>query len=271
MEYLVYFYVYSFLGWCLEVVYQGLKKGRFINRGFLLGPWCPIYGIGASFIIEGSKDFNSTLEVFIMTLFVASFIELIAGILLNLIFHQRWWDYSEYPLNIGGYICPLFSIAWGICGVLVVKIIHPPIDIFYEYIPDLLLYILLLTISLFFIADLVLTVLNLLKINRHIKEIDEMSASLRKISDQIGKHVYEESREALQSKWARRAKFDLGELKALKESGFSKDELERIKRRKIKEAGYLEKRLMMQFENARSTKYKEAFEDLKRKIREGRK
>ncbi len=236
-----------------------------------MGPWCPIYGIGASFILEGSADFNSGLEVFVMTVFVGSFIELAAGILLKLFFHQRWWDYSKYPLNVGGYICPLFSFGWGICGVFLVRIIHPPIHYLYENTPEMFVYILLTVLTVFFLIDLILTILNLLKINRHIKEIDEMSTAIRHLSDQIGERVYEESTEVLQSKWVKKVQLDMEELKQFSKTGFTKNEFYRLREKRIKERGYFERRLLKQFENARSTKYKEAFEELKKSIQKKKK
>ena len=267
MEYIAYFYIYAFLGWCLEIVYQGFKKGRFINRGFLLGPWCPIYGITALLIIEGSRFFSSALAVFVMTLIVGSLLELIVGVLLNFFFHQRWWDYSEYPLNLKGYICPLFSFGWGICGVFLIKVLHPPIHFFYESLSNTAVSAVLGVLAVFFATDIVLTILSLLKINRRVKEIDELRGIMKKISDQLGEQVYERSTEALDSRLGKQIQLDFKEVKTLKELGFTKEGYEKVKEIRARKASFLEKRLISQFEKARSTKYKESFEDLKKNIR----
>ena len=113
--FILYFFTYGFFGWCTEVAFAAFKQGKFVNRGFLNGPICPIYGVGVSVVVS----FLTPLEESLILLYAAStilvtFIEWLTGYLMDKIFHHKWWDYSNQPLNIGGYVCLLFSLIWGI-------------------------------------------------------------------------------------------------------------------------------------------------------------
>ena len=106
-RYLWSFFAYAFLGWCMEVSFAALTSGRFVNRGFLNGPVCPIYGCGAVivlFCLEPLKD--HLFWLFVGSVILTSALEWLTGFVLEKIFHERWWDYSDMPFNLGGYICP---------------------------------------------------------------------------------------------------------------------------------------------------------------------
>ena len=123
-----YFLIYSFGGWALEVVYHAVACGKVINRGFLNGPVCPVYGFGvlSEFAMmntfQGSGYQLSDSMIFLFGVILATAVELIAGWLLDVCFHARWWDYSNKPLNFHGYICLEFSLIWGVTILLVVKV-----------------------------------------------------------------------------------------------------------------------------------------------------
>ncbi|MDE7389351.1 MAG: putative ABC transporter permease [Lachnospiraceae bacterium] len=112
------FISYAFLGWCAEVIYAASIKGHYINRGFNTGPVCPIYGVGMLSVLmflEGIKD-NLPL-LFISSVIFTSVIEFLVGFVLEKLFHEKWWDYTNEPFNIKGYICLRFSILWGLACV----------------------------------------------------------------------------------------------------------------------------------------------------------
>ena len=120
------FFVYAFLGWCTEVGYAALRTGRFVNRGFLNGPVCPIYGFGMVIVLFTLEPLaENILLLFLGSVVLTSALEWITGLVLEKLFHQRWWDYSDEPFNVGGYICLRFSLMWGgglpVCGEN-----HPP-------------------------------------------------------------------------------------------------------------------------------------------------
>ena len=113
------FFVYGFLGWCTEVAYVAVKQGKFVNRGFLNGPICPVYGFGVGVVVQFLTPVeNNLVLLYISSTILVTAIEGITGFLLEKIFHNKWWDYSDQPLNIGGYVCVLFSLIWGVFCVL---------------------------------------------------------------------------------------------------------------------------------------------------------
>ena len=127
------FFIYAFLGWCIEVIYCGLNEGHFINRGFLNGPVCPIYGAGGVCVILFLTPIKDNIPLlFVGSAVLTSAMELITGYLLNKIFHARWWDYSDAPFNVGGYICLKFSFSLNIFF----RCFHPVTSCRYRLLPD---------------------------------------------------------------------------------------------------------------------------------------
>lgn len=123
---LIYFFIYAFLGWILETVYCLLTLGVFQKRGFLYGPICPIYGIGAVLLILALRKIKgNNIIKFFTCMIVFSVFEYFVSYLLEILFGLRWWDYSNEFLNIQGRVSLVFSIAWGVLGVLFVEKIHP--------------------------------------------------------------------------------------------------------------------------------------------------
>ena len=109
-----FFFIYGFLGWCTEVAFAAWKERTFVNRGFLNGPICPIYGFGVCSVVYLLKPFESNfILLYISSVILVSALEWLTGFLLEKLFHHKWWDYSNEPFNIKGYICLRFSINLG--------------------------------------------------------------------------------------------------------------------------------------------------------------
>ncbi len=126
VNYLFYFLIYSFLGWCVEVSYKSISNGQLTNRGFLLGPFCCIYGIGLLLIIVFLWPVkHNPLLLFIGSAVLSSLLEYTTGYLLEMIFHTTWWDYSNEPFNLAGRVCLSYSLIWGAISLAVIQIIHP--------------------------------------------------------------------------------------------------------------------------------------------------
>lgn len=120
------FILYSLLGWIIEVVYHLYKERKFVNRGFLFGPLCPIYGSTAVLLIILVKVFgDSVYIIFLGGVILASLMELVTGYVLEVLFNTKWWDYSEERLNFMGYICLKFSLIWGVLALGFIKLINP--------------------------------------------------------------------------------------------------------------------------------------------------
>ncbi len=186
------FFTYAFLGWCTEVIYAAASTGKFTNRGFLNGPICPIYGIGGVILIYLLMPLKSNLLLlFLASVAITSILEFITGYLLEKFFHQKWWDYSDYPFNIKGYISLKFSLLFGLAGVIVIYVIQPIVMLPVEIIPVNIGRILLV---LFFIAtfsDLIVTILALMKIKKELVLADIIETKLNDISEFLGNNLYE--------------------------------------------------------------------------------
>lgn len=184
------FTLYSFIGWCAEVVYAASVNGKFINRGFNTGPVCPIYGFGILSVLlflEGIKDYWFLL--FISSVIFTSMLEFLVGFILERFFHEKWWDYSDQPFNIKGYICLRFSIMWGFACVFVINLVHPTIMRLIHFIPQRLGEILLIVIITTFLADTTITVINILKIQKSLRAILEIESALENLSVSIGTNL----------------------------------------------------------------------------------
>ena len=126
MEIFLYFIIASFLGYTMEVVKCSINTKKLVNRGFLFGPICPIYGVGFVLITWLlSKYQNDIIILFLMGALITSAVEYYTSYVLELIFHNRWWDYSYRKDNINGRICLKNSILFGIGSVLIIRLINP--------------------------------------------------------------------------------------------------------------------------------------------------
>lgn len=135
-QWLLLFFLYSFIGWVWESCYVSVKKGRWVNRGFLNGPLLPIYGFGAVTILLSTISVrNSLVLIFLLGMTGATILEYVTGVCMEKIFHVRYWDYSNQKLNLNGHICLTSSLAWGVFSVLLVKIIHPPVEALVQAVP----------------------------------------------------------------------------------------------------------------------------------------
>ncbi len=195
------FIIYAFIGWCSEVSYATLDRGIFVNRGFLNGPYCPIYGVGVLVVVVTLTPLKGNLLILCVGSFLlTSIIEFVTGYIMEKIFHNKWWDYSDKPFNIKGYVCLKFSILWGLACTFIMTVIHPLIYKFIQIIPFFLGVILLSIIMAGFIADGIVTVTTITKFNRKLRIMNGIAARLKVISNEIGENIYENVSEALEKK-----------------------------------------------------------------------
>ncbi|MCF2557240.1 hypothetical protein JQM64_06865 [Fournierella massiliensis] len=184
------FFLYAFLGWCVEVAFVAVTCGRVVNRGFLNGPVCPIYGFGMLGVLYLLRPVEENLLLlFLGGMVLASALELAGGWALNRLFHTRWWDYSNEPFNLGGYICLKFSLMWGLGTVMVVRLVHPALYDLFLWIPRRLGVGLEVVLTLIFLADLAATVVTVMGLERDLKELHELAGTLRRGSDMLTQKV----------------------------------------------------------------------------------
>lgn len=186
------FFIYAFLGWCTEVSYAATKTGKFVSRGFLNGPWCPIYGFGVVIVLAFLEPLKDNLFLlFLGSVVLTSALEWLTGFLLEKLFAQRWWDYSDEPFNLSGYICLRFSLAWGFACLFVVKLLHPTVLLFIRLIPHLVGLVLLGVLMVVMAIDLAATVSAIAKLNRRLALIDELAGRIREASNDFGEDLAE--------------------------------------------------------------------------------
>lgn len=191
------FFLYAFLGWCTEVSYAALRTGKFVNRGFLNGPVCPIYGCGVVVVLAGLEPLKGNFVLlFLGSVVLTSALEWATGFVLEKLFRQRWWDYSDKPFNLGGYICLEFSVMWGFACLFVVDILHPSIEFFIRLIPHALGWALLGLFSTAMAVDLAATVRTIAKINRQLDQIDQLARRLKTASNEFGENLADRVLEA---------------------------------------------------------------------------
>ena len=128
-QWILFFFFYSFLGWIWETSYVSLSKKEWVNRGFLHGPVIPIYGFGAILILWLTLPFrDNLLLIYVLGVIGATILEYITGAAMNGLFHMRYWDYTHHPFNLHGHISLFISLGWGFFSLLLVKILHLPIQ-----------------------------------------------------------------------------------------------------------------------------------------------
>ena len=188
--YFLYFIIYSFIGWCLEVFDKFFEFKRFINRGFLIGPICPIYGFSVLFILlligDNSNDF---LSVFLKSIFICSILEYFTSFTMEKLFKARWWDYSKYKFNINGRICLETTLPFGLLGCVMVYIVHPNIIKLVNIIPYEVRIMITIILLIIFIIDNIISFNVMNKIKNEIKKqtADNTEIIKRKVLEFIDK------------------------------------------------------------------------------------
>lgn len=189
------FITYAFLGWCLEVAYHLYKQKRFVNRGFLYGPLCPIYGVTAvSLIVCLTPVRHNWMYVFIGGFILASIIEYLTGYVLDIIFHTRWWDYTDNKYNIKGYICLRFSLIWGAIAMLFMFIIHPGITRVMQFIPKQLGEVFYNIFLILLVIDITSTIRSLIQINILFNELDKIRMEIKENLQYIKENTLEKAK-----------------------------------------------------------------------------
>ena len=181
---LAFFLIYSCLGWCVEVVYAAATTGQLVNRGFLNGPVCPIYGFGmilVLFFLTPLED--NLLLLYLGGVILPSALELVGGWALYKLYRTRWWDYTDRPFNIGGYVCLEFSLMWGVGAMVMVKVIHPTIAALVNIIPPLVGFVLMCLLYAVYAADVVATAIAASDLARELDALEKVADSMHAVSD----------------------------------------------------------------------------------------
>lgn len=280
---LLYFFTYGFLGWCTEVAFASVKQNQFVNRGFLNGPICPIYGVGVSAVVVLLKPWgNQIILLYAASVILVTLIEGITGYAMDKIFHHKWWDYSGQPLNIGGYVCIVFSLVWGVACVLIMKVIHPLIHKVLSFLPEMAGIVLIVLLCAVLCADLYVTASGILKFNRRLEAMEKIAAELHEISDKVGINIHENVMDTIEKQEEGKRKLEEATAdirEKLEDAGErfedmteeTKTRIKDLKTRYAELAGTPAKvaeRLMKAFPKMESRKYNDILHELKETLEE---
>ena len=172
--YFLLFIIYSILGWIIEVIDVSFSLKKFVNRGFLIGPYCPIYGCGALLItalLTQCKD--NSIVFFLMSILLCGTLEYLTSFVMEKVFHLRWWDYSHKKLNINGRVCAETLIPFGILGIIIMYISNPFFLNIINSLSHKWLNILFYVTFLIFVVDLVISIITILTIKKTTVVISE--------------------------------------------------------------------------------------------------
>lgn len=244
--YFLLFIIYSFMGWLYESIWCSFCEGKLVNRGFLAGPFCPVYGFGALLVILTLSDVKGNLlALFFASIVVTNTLEYLTSYILEKCFAVRWWDYSHYRFNLNGRVCLLGAAAFGTMSVLLLHIIHPWVLSSIERLSQPAFYLLSGVFLGAILFDLATTVKHLLSLNGRLAEIQ---AALEQYAGQY-KERAEQKVDTLQLALSER----------FENSEFASERIRSL----INLRKFQDRRLLSAFPRMRSTKYTEAFEKIR--------
>lgn len=261
------FFVYAFLGWCVEVAFVAITLGKVVNRGFLNGPICPIYGCGMLGVLMALLPIKQNVFLlFLGGMVICSAIELFGGWILDKIFHMRWWDYSDRPFNIGGYVCLPFSIMWGFAVVFAVRFVHAPIMVVVEKIPYTAKIIIITIFTVIFIIDMIVTLKNLIGIKKSLGQLDKIAEELQGLGNQLKDVVGNSAIVMAEAAGQGKEMFDEATAQTMEKVQVRKEELEKYRQEyldKINKKGkYIRNSLVALNKSGKSIKILEYIKDL---------
>lgn len=193
---LLFFFFYCFIGWVWESCFVSFQKKRWVNRGFLHGPFLPIYGFGAVIVLLLTLPVRDNLIlIYLVGMVGATLLEYITGMLMERLFHMRYWDYSNMRFHLHGYICLACSLGWGVFSVLMVRVVHPPVDRLFARIPEYIADPVSLILVCIFAVDTALSVQTALDVKDLLAKLSENRHTFSRVEARL-----ENARSALAQK-----------------------------------------------------------------------
>ncbi|EGG91769.1 hypothetical protein HMPREF0491_01896 [Lachnospiraceae oral taxon 107 str. F0167] len=186
VQWIAFFYIYCFLGWCFESGYATIKQRKLTNRGFLRGPYIPIYAFGAIFVLIITDNFQgSILSVYFSGLIAATVLEYITGYVMEKLFKVKYWDYSDHKFNLNGYISLSTSIAWGFLSVLLTEVLQVNVYRFVSMLTEHDLKISIAITSTVFFLDLILSIKAAFSIAKAYAALERAKLEFLEVKDKL--------------------------------------------------------------------------------------
>lgn len=245
LKYFLLLIIYSFLGWVYESTLCSITAHKLINRGFLNGPICPVYGFGSLIVLLLLDGMTDTIAILYFTsALLTCTVEYIASYILEKLFATKWWDYSTYRFNINGRVCLLGAIVFGLLSVLLIEYIHPVVEELLDGLSNKTLIYSTLILFIVIMIDLFITVRHILDLNGRLKEIQE---ALNPLVKQQIKYV-EGLKNTIRSK--------------LENNEYYSEHIKRL----LQLHSFQDARLARAFPNLKSLKYDKAWQIIKEKL-----
>ncbi len=258
----IYFIMYSIIGWICEVIFCSIPEKKFINRGFLNGPLCPIYGFGALIVIFFLTPYKESIFlVFILGIIFTSILEYLTSYAMEKLFHSKWWDYSNNKFNINGRVCLLNSVLFGIMSVFVMFVLHVKVEDFVTSISYLWIQIIAIFSLIILTVDITVTVQSAININEKLHKLKDLSTEIKERLDE--KQLF------MEAKIHDRISMLKENIESIE---YGKELYTRIERlvkdfnQTAKSYKFFERRLIRSFPGMKSTKFQDQFQSLKNEL-----
>lgn len=189
-QWILFFFLYCFLGWCIESTIVSVKQKRPVNRGFLFGPMLPIYGFGAVgiLIVTVPVKGNYVLE-YILGMLAATVLEYVGGCIMEAIFHVKYWDYSYRKIQFQGRICLVSSLFWGVLAVFLTEVIHEPVADIVTRLPKKTCILLVCGIGSIMLIDCVFAVKRAFEVSALLQKLDKVRIEMERLSAEVSKRL----------------------------------------------------------------------------------
>ena len=185
-QWVLFFFIYSFIGWVWECCFVSVRKRRWVNRGFMYGPMLPIYGFGAlAVLISTIRVRDSIPLIFLFGMVRATLLEYVTGAVMERLFNVKYWDYSNQKFNLNGYICLTSSLGWGLFSVLLVKFVHVPIEGAVLKIPTIIAEGIAFVLTVAAAVDVTQSFNDAMDLKRILAQLEESKKQIRKIQEKL--------------------------------------------------------------------------------------
>lgn len=185
-QWVLFFFIYSFIGWVWECCFVSVRKRRWVNRGFMYGPMLPIYGFGAlAVLISTIRVRDSIPLIFLFGMVGATLLEYVTGAGMERLFNVKYWDYSNQKFNLNGYICLTSSLGWGLFSVLLVKFVHVPIEGAVLKIPTIIAEGIAFVLTVAAAVDVTQSFNDAMDLKRILAQLEESKKQIRKIQEKL--------------------------------------------------------------------------------------
>ncbi len=186
IQWMFFFYVYSFAGWCIESTYVSIQSRKLTNRGFMRGPFLPLYGSGATMMLVVSMPFQDNIVLtYLAGCEGATELEYVTGVVMEALFHMRYWDYSDMKFNFQGHVCLGTSLAWGGLTILMTEFVHLPVEAFMLAIPQRPLIIGTQVVTVFIFVDFALSFKAAIDLRDVLKKMEHAKEEMVRIQKRL--------------------------------------------------------------------------------------